>query len=146
MKRPSGIPLIMAFCLFSTWAMASVRLEIVSISAFTENASSANSSSPRQSRRGQSASPQCSRACRTHSVIFVSGFSSIRLWTQKMGSTSSMPTTVTKSVNRPMAAPAAFENVCGSDTDSRDTGRPAMSRMVYTASNGFSPSFQNPPE
>ena len=128
--RPSGRPLMRAFCRLSTSAIARVRFVIDSSSELTEKASSANSSSPFQSRRGQSASPQCSRAFRTQSVMRERGLSSIRLWNQKTGSTSTMPTREMKSVRRPIATPAAFEKVFGSDTAIIEIGLPAMSRIV----------------
>ena len=59
--------------------------------------------------------PSRLRAFRTQSVMRERGLSSIRLWNQMTGSTSTMPTREMKSVKRPIATPAAFEKVSGGD-------------------------------
>ena len=57
-----------------------------------------------------------------------------------------MPATAMKNVRRPSADLVTAESEAGSDTVIIDTALPAISRTANTASNGFGPRFQNPPE
>ena len=88
----------------------------------------------------------CSPRSRIASVILVSGFRSTLPWNQKIGKMRTIPTMEMKKVKRPSAERVTVESDVGSETEIMDTALPAMSRSANTASYGFEPRFQNPPE